>query len=169
VRKVVALDPVSLTVRSDLGWYLLFADRPAEALEECRRAERLDAAHGWTLACLRQANLMLGHRPEALEATRRLMPAWGVPAPSAPPAADALAQADRAFLAWGLATQPGDPVGLAALHAAVGETTPAVRQLQRAFDARDPWLVFLRVDPRFDPLRGDPGFEAIAVKVLPTS
>lgn len=53
------------------------------------------------------------------------------------------------------------PVHLATVHAALGETEDAMAWLARAVAERSGWLVYLRTEPRFDVLRGDPRFLAI--------
>jgi DNA-binding winged helix-turn-helix (wHTH) protein/Tfp pilus assembly protein PilF len=50
---------------------------------------------------------------------------------------------------------------LAVLEAALGRADEAFRWLQRSVAERSYWIIFLRVDPALDPLRGDPRFDAI--------
>lgn len=45
------------------------------------------------------------------------------------------------------------------------ELDQAFAWLERAVEAGEPWLVFLWVDPRFEPLRGDPRFGEVAQRV----
>ena len=53
------------------------------------------------------------------------------------------------------------PISLAVLHAALGDTALALDALERAHAARDTQLVFLKDDPRWAPLRGQPRFTAL--------
>ena len=48
------------------------------------------------------------------------------------------------------------PYPLALLCAALGEKDEAFDWLERAYEGRNSWLPFLRIDPCIDPLRGDP-------------
>lgn len=131
VRESLELDPVSLSVLSDLGWYYLYADRPEEGLAECRRV--LDVQdYGWARACIDHALAMLGR--------------------GEPPAGEPI-------------DAPGESSWQAMEQAAAGELDAAFATLERALERRDPWLVFLRVDPRFDPLAGDPRFESLAARI----
>jgi len=50
---------------------------------------------------------------------------------------------------------------LASIHAGLGEKEEALHWLDRAFEERDSSLVWLKVHPRFDALRGEPRFEAL--------
>jgi hypothetical protein len=50
------------------------------------------------------------------------------------------------------------PSNFAAVHAALGETAQALDWLERAHQARDLRLTFLRVDWRFQALQGQPRF-----------
>jgi len=47
------------------------------------------------------------------------------------------------------------PLWIAAIHLALGEKDQAFDRLQAAFDDKSVGLVFLKVDPEFDPVRGD--------------
>jgi hypothetical protein len=55
------------------------------------------------------------------------------------------------------------PVSLAVLHAALGETAPAMDALEKALAIRDPQLVFLKDDSRWAGLRQQPRFTALLV------
>jgi serine/threonine-protein kinase len=49
----------------------------------------------------------------------------------------------------------------AILYLGLGETNSALDALERSYEERSPWLVFLKVWPLFDPLRGQPRFEQV--------
>jgi len=51
--------------------------------------------------------------------------------------------------------------GVALVHAGLGEIDQAFRWLDRAFDERSHWLVWLRLDPRWKSLHGDPRFAVL--------
>ncbi len=50
------------------------------------------------------------------------------------------------------------PMWIAVIHAGLGEKDEAFDWMQKAYDDRSAWLVYLKVDPLFDPLRSDPRF-----------
>jgi len=47
----------------------------------------------------------------------------------------------------------------------LGETDQALEWLEKAYQERSDLLVYLRVDPRLDPLRGDPRFADLLRRV----
>ena len=53
------------------------------------------------------------------------------------------------------------PWGLASIYARLVEEGQALDWLERAYDEHDSTLVWLRVHPRFDPLRPHPRFAAL--------
>lgn len=57
------------------------------------------------------------------------------------------------------------PGRIAAVYAALGEREAALQWLERAYDARDGTLLELYVRDWWDPLRGDPRFEAVKRRV----
>ena len=57
------------------------------------------------------------------------------------------------------------PMWLAVIHLALGEKDQAFDWMQKAYDDRSAWLVYLKVDPLFDPVRADPRFTGLLRKV----
>ena len=55
--------------------------------------------------------------------------------------------------------------GVALVYAGVGENDTALTWLGKAFDERSHWLVWLRLDPRWDNLRLDPRFSALVSRM----
>jgi tetratricopeptide (TPR) repeat protein len=53
------------------------------------------------------------------------------------------------------------PYALALVHAGLGETDELFGWLEKAYTARDVHLIYLPVDPKWDPYRGDPRFAAL--------
>lgn len=51
--------------------------------------------------------------------------------------------------------------GVALVHAGLGDSDAALHWLDKAVEERSHWLVWLRLDPRWDRLRSDPRFERL--------
>jgi len=47
---------------------------------------------------------------------------------------------------------------IAYVHAGLGDKDNAFLRLRKSFENREPWLIFLKVDPFFEGLRGDKRF-----------
>jgi serine/threonine protein kinase/TolB-like protein/Tfp pilus assembly protein PilF/alpha-beta hydrolase superfamily lysophospholipase len=58
-----------------------------------------------------------------------------------------------------------DPYFLAEIYAALGERDQAFQELERAYDQRSSWLVWLKVEPKLDSLRSDPRFNDLLRRV----
>jgi TolB-like protein/Flp pilus assembly protein TadD len=56
------------------------------------------------------------------------------------------------------------PFALALVHAGLGERDAVFEWLDRAFDVHDVHLIYLPVDPKWDPFRSDPRFEALLMR-----
>jgi len=50
------------------------------------------------------------------------------------------------------------PYGLALIFAGLNDREQAIYWLQKAYEDRSHWLVWLNLDPRFDNVRSDPRF-----------
>lgn len=142
-RRAAELDPVSLSVRADLGWYHLIAGQWQQALTQCNRALDLSPGYGFAEYCRDRARLGLGQPVE--EATSE--------------------ETRREALTAQAAGEDVHPLGMAWGWAALGETDEAFRWLDLAVESRDPWMVFLWVDQRFEPLWDDPRLNQVAARV----
>ena len=54
--------------------------------------------------------------------------------------------------------------GLAMAYAGIGEIDVALSRLEEAYEARDFWMIWLKVQPELDPLRADPRFRELLRK-----
>ena len=54
---------------------------------------------------------------------------------------------------------------VAFLYGTLGNEDEAFRWLDKAYEQRDPGLMYLKVDPTLDPLRSDPRFREVVRRV----
>jgi TolB-like protein/Tfp pilus assembly protein PilF len=160
------LDPAAPAIQASRAFLLILRRRYAEAEELCRGI--LTSHPGFALAHLFLGEVLLqAARPDeavvALQAARQLRP-------RAPDVVVALARASAAAgddtqaeagaeaveaLARERYVSPGRRAQLAA---ALGRTEEASRHLDRALEVRAVELVWLRVSPAWDDLRGEPSY-----------
>lgn len=53
------------------------------------------------------------------------------------------------------------PYGFALVHTGLGEHAEAINWLEKAYEDRNAWMIYLQVEPRLDPLRSDPRFQGL--------
>ncbi len=163
----LALDPASLSLQSDLGWYYVFAGRDEHAVEAFKQTLAENPNYGWAVHGLAVAYQRLGLDKQAAFTLRHALQLNGESAEDTayldgPDAAAAWQQwLTRRHRSFGTPAQPRP--GTAALDAvmtcaALGHADEAFAWLDRI--PENTWLIFLRVDPRFHGLREDPRFAA---------
>ncbi len=166
VRQALELDPLSLSVKSDLGWYYLFAGRWDDAAGECRATLEMSPGYSWAAACLIEAHIQTGNYQEAVRHALDQLRGGGRDTPQVEglPARAAMDVILSHHLERELdqGDDDADPLWRAILYARLGQPEPAIDWLERAFARHQPWLVFLGVDPRFSSLRGHVRFEALS-------
>ncbi len=165
VRRALQLDPLSSSVKSDLGWYLLFAGRWQEAIEECSAILDLHPDLSWATACLIEGQIHAGDEETAVRLAVEQQQRQGKSLGQRPPTD--LSSLFRFLLEQELDKhdKDADPLYRAMLNARLGDLEAAADWLETAFDQHAPWLVFLHADPRLAALRGHPRFEAIAAQL----
>jgi len=173
VQHAQALDPVSLLTSVNAGWNFYFARQYDRAIEKCTKALELDASSDGAHACLGQSYRAKAMRDQAIAESERAVTLSN----STPARLVALA---RTYAAFG--KQPAakkllaklnkqakvhyvSPYLLAMTHVALGEDNEALTALDRAVEEHDRYLVALKIDDAFDPLRTNPHFQDILHRV----
>lgn len=167
------LDPLSLAINTDIGFHHYYNARYDEAAAQLQLvlAMKSDflAAHLW----LARTYLALGRFDEAIKETAFaegkarewpvLVAARGFTYGMSGRSEEARAVlremeelSGRRFVT---------AYGMALVHAGLGRKEDAFRWLEKAFEERSHWLVWLRLDPRWSPLRDDPRFPALVARM----
>jgi TolB-like protein/Tfp pilus assembly protein PilF len=137
-RKALELDPNFAPAHWHLGWAYEQTGHFEEAVAEAKRALALDDGNLVYLSSLGHAYARAGMKPEARAVLARL----------------AEASANRHVSAYHVAV----------IHIALGDTMAGLDWLERAYDEQSPWIGYLGVDPRFDPVRSHPRFDSLLRK-----
>src|SRR5438874_4169195 len=169
VRRAHELDPLSLTISTNLGllfylarrydqamdqiqktlemdqnfvythWHLALVSeqkaRYEEAIAECQKAVALSGGNTLTRAVLGYAYAVSGKRNEALKVLDELSELSG-----------------RKYVS---------AYRVAAIYVGLGDTEQPFQWLNRAYEERDAWLIWLKSDPVFDRLRADERFTTL--------
>src|SRR5262245_4944868 len=169
VKKARDVDPFSLSIAAHPGW-INYLSRNAEAtVREARQALKLDPnflparrylALGYDLQGKYNESVPEFQKALALSPGSTLIKAeLGYAYAKSGRREDALRVLDE------LQRSPGQrrasAFHLALVHIGLGENDRAIELLNKACDERAERLVWLRADPRFDPLRLDPRFNEI--------
>ncbi len=171
IRRAVELDPLGLPTLVHAGAVYYNARRFREALRELKRALDLDpvapAAWSWVGMCHGAQR----QYAEAVKAYERASAKGDSPAASASYLCFSLARSGRReeaerLLARMLAAKEFVPrSNLAIAYLGLNRRQDALKLLAAAYDARDPLLQYLKVEPHFDDIAREPAFMEIAGKI----
>ena len=163
------LDPLSLIINTWIGLRHYFAGRYEVAIKEYHKALELGpnfAPGHWHLGW---AYEQTGQNDEAIaEAQRAIEISQGNPLYIASlghayaktgneeEARTVLEQLEQESV-----TRHVSAYHVAVIYAALGDTDKAFERLEGALEERSPWIGYMKVDPRVDPLRADPRFDEL--------
>jgi serine/threonine-protein kinase len=172
-RQAIALDPASVSIRRSLGWLSHYARQPEQAFEQLRRAVAMDPTAEENHRLLGLTYLQVGQWDEAAAAFREARaisesPALAEAGLGVVAAARGRLEDARGILAELEARQRHayvSPVALVMMYAALGDADRAFEWLDRAYEERRGWLVYLNVEPMLDGLRADPRFRRLVERM----
>ena len=155
----IASDPLSFTLNANAA-VIHYLARDYDAAEElCHRALEINPHHEPAHFTLGLAHEQRGRFDEArAELEKALTISRGEPHVVAALGHLEKSRARLEQLAELSLTRDVSAVHFATIHVALGELDEAMRWLDRAAEDRSGWLVYLRTEPRFDPLRGHAGW-----------
>jgi TolB-like protein/Tfp pilus assembly protein PilF len=157
---VVERDPINPGVIEGLSFTLVTAKRPAEAIQQARRALDLSPNTTWghyylAYALLWNKDLEESFRESALEPVASMR--FSCQALIAHVRGDRQAE-DAALRALLASEDPYKPYFAAQVYAARGDTKSVIDWLERARLTRIGWFSEFNSDPAFDAVREDPAF-----------
>jgi len=176
-RRALEVDPLSSAISSDLGIALYYARRYDRAVAELQRTIQLDPKFSRTYHYLARVHAQRGRYLEAVEEHQKGWLIAGEDPAGVARKAAALREAVERSGARGFwqkrlelelqktARETDWVHDVALLYARLGEKDLAFAWLERAYADRTFELLFLKVGPEWDNLRGDPRFEDLLRRI----
>jgi DNA-binding winged helix-turn-helix (wHTH) protein/TolB-like protein/Flp pilus assembly protein TadD len=168
------LDPLDLRINALEGQFLLHAGRTDEALARLQKTLELEPNYYLARLVAASAYIEKEMYPEAISEARKASEVSG-PSNTHPMGflGYALAKSGRVAEARALlggmskssAERYVSAYNLALIYHGLGERDEALRWLERGYSQRDQRIVFLKVEPKWDGLRGDPRFQDLLRRV----
>jgi tetratricopeptide (TPR) repeat protein len=165
-RRTQELDKTSLIINAHLGLVYYFGHRYEESISECKKTVALDPTFFVAHRYLGLSYAQLGMHKEALASFERAVSASNRSPLMRAEYAYALAlsgdatraQTELAELIEISKQKYLSAYHIAAIYVALKENDNAFAWLEKAFQDRADWMVFLKVDPRFNSLHSDQKF-----------
>jgi len=159
------IDPTSLVINAEVGTLRVFASRLDEGIEQLGRTLELDPTFFLAHAALGRAYMRKKLHKEAIaefgkaEAKALLAHAYAVTGERA----EARKILDEVERLWKQGYAPA--TDMAKVYAGLQETDQAFAWLEKAYEARDPNLIMIDVEPEYDSLRSDPRFRSLLTRM----
>ncbi len=173
MKKSQKLDPLSLIISVAIGWALYMGRRYDDAIEQLRRTVELEPNYPVTYWILGLLLRKMGRYEVALtEGEKGVKLSGGSSLTSA-----ALAQSFAIAGKRNEAIQILDdlttlakqkyvaPYFFAGIHADLGEHDRAMEYLEKSYEERSHWLIYLHIDPSMDGLRSNARFQDLLRRV----
>ncbi len=177
IQKAHGLDPLSPIISTAVGRVLDFARRHDEAIEQCGKTVEQNPQFAAAYFDLGVACLHKGAFEEAKQAVEKLSELSGERIRELIIVGGLHALRGERTEALVMLKQVEDLsqhshfsfVGVAILYVNLGDLDKAFELIEESYRRREPALVYLQVEPTFDPLRSDPRYSAMLAKMgLPT-
>jgi TolB-like protein len=172
--RAAALHPAAPSAQADLAWNYFYARRFEQALVAARTTLELESRNIAGFRVQMHSLLQLGRAQEALAHGKLLMQRRGADEEilgrmeELPPE-----EALEIFWQWwwqgNLRLQQQGYItreGLVEAALQLGRREEALTLLETSAEAREPYVLFLPVDARFDPLRAEARFEALLERIV---
>lgn len=167
------LDPLDLRISTLEGLFLILAGRTDEALARLQKTIEVQPNFGFAHFFASSAYIQKGKFAEAIAEARKARELNGPNSQSTSSLGYALAKSGKSAEARAeledllkrSTAQYVPPSAIALVYNGLGEPGEALAWLERGYKERDAKIVFLKVDPRWNDLRGDPRFQDLLRRV----
>ena len=171
--RAVELDPIDTSLTSCLCWHRYSAHQYNESVEQALKAIQMEPNLDWTHVILGWDYEQQGKFDEAIPEFQRAANLSGG-------GEFALAALGHAFAAAGKRKEADEvlaklkekgkhgyisPLDVAIIYTGLGDKEKALQWLQKAFEERSTFLIYSKWEPRLDPLRSDPQFRNLMLRI----
>ena len=172
INRAQELDPLSLIANVNAGWIFYHARQYDRALEQIRKSLDMDptfARGHWAISEPLEQQQKYQQATTELEKARQidetpimlallghLYAVTGKTSDARRIVTQLNALSKQAYL---------DPYFLAEIHTALGDRDQAFQELEKAYEQRSSWLVWLKVEPKFDNLRDDARYTSLLKRI----
>ena len=158
VERAMVIDPVSIALKADAGWFYYTARRFDDAVRICELTLVHDPENRNAMWCLLQAHRHAGREHEAVQTAQRLAAQMS----GARHEFDQLDAFWKWYLSW-LEQNPSaeTPTGVGLVHLALGERHEALELFEQAFESHASCVLTIGSDPQLEPLYGEPRFDRL--------
>lgn len=173
IERARELDPVSLGINFDQGWFLHFARRGDEAIARLLKTLEMDVNFAPAHLGLGNAYELKGEYDRAIAEYQTAIALSGQVTSWVGSLGHAYAMAGRKNEARQILKRLEElsrhgyvsPYHTALIYIGLGEKDKALEWLEKSYDDHYWMTAFLKVDPRLDPLRPDPRFQDLLRRV----
>jgi TolB-like protein len=175
--KAVQLDPLSAQISTDKGFCLYYARDYEQAYQSLKTTVALypgyPIAHVWLARVYLEKNMFKESISE-YEKTLTIIKNWSVALAGIGYNYGISGQKEEAMKMLSRLTDSSGryatPYGIALVYASLNDHDKAFEWLGKAYEERSNWLVWLKQDPRWKPIRNDPRYTELVLKIgLPKS
>jgi Flp pilus assembly protein TadD len=173
IRRAGELDPLNSRTSALEGAFLINAGRGDEALTRLRKTLELEPDHWFAQQYAASAYIEKGMFAKAIAESRKARERSGVSTRPVAFLGYALAKSGKRAEArvelerlLTLSTERYvSPYNIAMIYHGLGEREATLAWLERAYQQRDPRMVFLKAEPKWTSLREEPRFQALLQRV----
>ena len=174
-KRALELNQLDLNINVHLGWHYLYAHQYDQAIEQFRKTLEMDPNYSlahWYLGLSYEQKKMYAEATAELGKARELLKgnmilegdlghlyAVSGKTDQAREVVDELQNSSKPQYDW--------PYSIALIYAGLGEKDRAIEWLQKAYEERSDWIIYLGVEPRLESLRSDPRFQRLASLIVP--
>ncbi len=172
-KRGVELDPTKLVINAELGWAYYAVHQPDQAIAQGRKTLELDPNFVYAYWIIAQACEQQGRYQEAIDELNKARPisadwSWIIAELGYAYAAlgnRAEAQKITRELNERMAHEYIDPVLIAYIYVALGEKDQAFAWLDKGYQERSGLIAWLKIEPKFDPIRADARFDGLLQRI----
>lgn len=169
IARAQSLDPLSLIINANIGWLYYFARQYDPALEQLQKTLEMEPSFlsthvkiGWVyeqkrmypeaVAEFQKALALAGDEVNVMALFGNAYALQGEKAKARKIINELIGQSKNRYVS---------PYWIAIIYASLGEKDQAFKWLENAFQERSGGVVWLKVEPKLDPLRSDPRFKSL--------